>query len=59
MAGTTNLNIRIDKDLKEQTEFFFRIEIGHDFGFYYFVPKSLWPRKIPFEISLGKTGITI
>lgn len=53
MANTTNLNIRIDKDLKEQAEVFFN-ELGFNMttAFNIFVRQSLRQGKIPFEISL-------
>jgi DNA-damage-inducible protein J len=54
MAKTTNLNIRIDQDLKEQAEIFFN-EIGLNMSsaFNIFVRQSLRQGKIPFEISLA------
>ena len=53
MAETTNLNIRIDKDLKEQAEIFFS-ELGLNMttAFNIFVRQSLRQGKIPFELSL-------
>jgi DNA-damage-inducible protein J len=53
MAKTTNLNIRIDKDLKEQAEVFFA-ELGLNMttAINVFVRQSLRQRKIPFEISI-------
>jgi len=55
MAETTNINIRIDKDLKEQAEAFFS-ELGLTMtsAFNIFVRQSLRQRKIPFEVSLSK-----
>ena len=54
MPETTNLNIRIDKELKEQAECFFR-ELGLNMSsaFSIFVRQSLRQGKIPFEISLA------
>ena len=54
MAETTNLNIRIDKDLKEQAEVFFN-ELGLNMSsaFNIFVRQSLRQGKIPFELSLA------
>jgi len=53
MAGSTNVNIRIDKDLKEQAECFFN-ELGLNMSsaFNIFVRQSLRQGKIPFEISI-------
>lgn len=53
MAETTNLNIRIDKELKEQAEVFFN-ELGLNMSsaFNIFVRQSLRQGKIPFELSL-------
>jgi DNA-damage-inducible protein J len=53
VAGTTNLNIRIDRDVKEQAEAFFG-ELGMNMttAINIFVRQSLRMRKIPFEISL-------
>lgn len=53
MSETTNLNIRIDKDLKEQAEIFFS-ELGLNMtaAFNIFVRQSLRQGKIPFELSL-------
>ena len=53
MAGTTNLNIRIDKELKEQAEVFFN-ELGLNMSsaFNIFVRQSLRQGKIPFELSI-------
>ena len=53
MAGTTNLNIRIDKDLKEQAEIFFsELGLNMSSAFNIFVRQSLRQGKIPFEISI-------
>lgn len=54
MAETTNVNIRIDKDLKDQAEVFFS-ELGLTMtsAFNIFVRQSLRQGKIPFEISLA------
>jgi len=53
MPQTTNLNIRIDKDLKEQAEVFFR-ELGLNMttAFNIFIRQSLRQGKIPFDISI-------
>jgi len=53
MAGTTNLNIRIDKELKEHAEVFFN-ELGLNMSsaFNIFVRQSLRQGKIPFELSI-------
>ncbi|MCL2199918.1 MAG: type II toxin-antitoxin system RelB/DinJ family antitoxin [Defluviitaleaceae bacterium] len=53
MAETTNLNIRIDKGLKEQAEVFFN-ELGLNMSsaFNIFVRQSLRQGKIPFELSV-------
>ena len=54
MTETTNLNIRIDKELKEQAEYFFN-ELGLNMSsaFNIFVRQSLRQGKIPFEISIA------
>ena len=51
MAGTTNLNIRIDKDLKERADAVFN-EMGMSIttAFNIFVRQTLRQGKIPFEI---------
>jgi len=53
MAETTNLNIRIDKELKEKAEVFFN-ELGLNMSsaFNIFVRQSLRQGKIPFELSI-------
>ena len=53
MANTTNLNIRIDRELKEQAEVFFN-ELGLNMSsaFNIFVRQSLRQGKIPFELSI-------
>ena len=53
MARTTDLKIRIDKDLKDQAEVFFN-ELGLNMSsaFNIFVRQSLRQGKIPFELSL-------
>jgi DNA-damage-inducible protein J len=54
MANTTNLNIRIDKDLKEQAERFFgELGLNMTTAINLFVRQSLRQGKIPFEISLS------
>ena len=54
MAETTNLNIRIDKEIKEQAEVFFN-ELGLNMSsaFNIFVRQSLRQGKIPFELSIA------
>ncbi|MDR2506162.1 MAG: type II toxin-antitoxin system RelB/DinJ family antitoxin [Oscillospiraceae bacterium] len=54
MIQTTNLNIRIEKALKEQAEELFA-EMGMSIStaFNVFVRQSLRLRKIPFEISVA------
>jgi len=53
MSESTNLNIRIDKDLKDQAETFFS-ELGMNMttAINIFVRQSLRQGKIPFEISI-------
>jgi DNA-damage-inducible protein J len=50
---TTNINIRMEKDLKKQAESLFS-ELGMNMttAFNIFVRQSVRQRKIPFEISL-------
>ena len=51
MAQTTNLNIRIDKELKENAEVFFAdLGLNMTTAFNIFVRQSLRQGKIPFEI---------
>jgi DNA-damage-inducible protein J len=51
MAETTNLNIRIDKDLKEHAEAFFAdLGLNMTTAFNIFVRQSLKQGRIPFEI---------
>ena len=53
MADTTNLNIRMDKELKEQAEAFFaELGLNMSSAFNIFVRQSLRQGKIPFELSL-------
>lgn len=54
MAETTNLSIRIDKELKEQAEQLFS-ELGMNMttAFNIFVRQAVRQGKIPFEISLN------
>ena len=53
MAETTNLNIRIDKELKEQAEVFFsELGLNMSSAFNIFVRQSLRQGKIPFELSI-------
>ena len=53
MPVTTNLNIRIDKELKEQSEIFFS-ELGMNMttAVNIFFRQSLREGKIPFELSI-------
>jgi len=54
MANTTNLNIRIDRELKEQAEVFFcELGLNMSSAFNIFVRQSLRQGKIPFELSLA------
>jgi len=54
MAETTNLNIRIDKELKEQAETFFgELGLNMTTAFNIFVRQSLRQGKIPFELSVA------
>jgi DNA-damage-inducible protein J len=51
MAETTNLNIRIDRELKERAEVFFAdLGMSMTTAFNIFVRQSLRQGKIPFEI---------
>ena len=54
MSKTTNLTIRIDKELKEQAEQLFS-ELGMNMttAFTVFIRQAIRERKIPFEISLN------
>lgn len=54
MSETTNLTIRIDKELKEQAEQLFS-ELGMNMttAFNVFVRQAVRQGKIPFEISLN------
>ena len=54
MANTTNLSIRMDKDLKEQADMLFS-ELGMNMttALNIFVRQSVRQGKIPFEISLN------
>ena len=53
MAETTNLNIRIDKELKSQAEAFFsELGLNMSSAFNIFVRQSLRQGKIPFELSI-------
>ncbi|MDD4568629.1 MAG: type II toxin-antitoxin system RelB/DinJ family antitoxin [Tepidanaerobacteraceae bacterium] len=58
MAKTTNLSIRIDKELKEQAEQLFS-ELGMNMttAFNIFVRQAVRQGKIPFEISLNTPNI--
>jgi len=55
MAETTNLNIRMDKELKERADVFFG-EMGMNMttAINVFIRQSLREGKIPFEISLSQ-----
>ena len=55
MSKTTNLSIRIDKELKEQAESLFS-ELGMNMttAFNVFVRQAVRQGKIPFEISLNQ-----
>ena len=55
MAGTTNISIRMDKDVKAQAEAFLS-ELGMNLttAFNIFVRQSLREGKIPFEISVNQ-----
>ena len=54
MTESTNLSIRIDKELKEQAEnFFSELGLNMSSAFNIFVRQSLRQGKIPFEISLA------
>jgi len=49
MTESTNLNIRIDKELKEQAEYFFsELGLNMSSAFNIFVRRSLRQGKIPF-----------
>ena len=53
MAETTNISIRIDKDVKEQAEVFFNdLGLNMSSAFNIFVRQSLRQGKIPFELSI-------
>jgi DNA-damage-inducible protein J len=53
MAETTNLNIRIDRKLKERAEVFFdELGLNMSSAFNIFVRQSLRQGKIPFELSI-------
>ena len=54
MAETTNLNIRIDRELKERAEVFFsELGLNMSSAFNIFVRQSLRQGKIPFELSVA------
>jgi DNA-damage-inducible protein J len=54
MPETTNLNIRINKDLKERAETFFsELGLNMSSAFNIFIRQALREGKIPFEISLA------
>ena len=53
MSETTNINIRIEKDLKMQAEAFFgQLGLNMTTAFNIFVRQYLRQGKIPFELSL-------
>ena len=53
MTETTNLNIRIEKGLKERAEAFFSdLGLNMSSAFNIFVRQSLRQGKIPFELSV-------
>jgi len=53
MAETTNVNIRIDKELKERAELFFNeLGLSMSSAFNIFIRQSLRQGKIPFELSI-------
>ena len=56
---TTNISIRMDKELKEQTENLFN-ELGMNMttAFNIFLRQSVRQGKIPFEISLNQPNAT-
>ena len=55
MAETTTLNIRIDRELKDQAEIFFgELGLNMSSAFNIFVRQSVRQGKIPFEITLNK-----
>ena len=54
MTESTNLNIRIDKELKEQAEYFFsELGLNMSSAFNIFVRQSSRQGRIPFEFSLA------
>jgi DNA-damage-inducible protein J len=54
MAGTTNLSIRLDRDLKEQADQVFNtMGMSLTTAITVFVRQAVRQRKIPFEISLS------
>jgi len=57
MAETTNLNIRIDRDLKEEADLMFNaLGMNLTTAITIFVKQAVRQKKIPFEIALD-TGI--
>jgi len=53
MSETTNLNIRINKELKEQAEAFFsELGLNMSSAFNIFARQCLRQGKIPFELSI-------
>ena len=53
MAETTNVNIRMDKDVKERAEWLFgEMGLNMTTAFNIFVRQTLRQGKIPFEISV-------
>lgn len=54
MAETTNINVRIDKVLKEQAEsLFFELGMNMTTAFNVFLRQAVRQGKIPFEIALN------
>jgi DNA-damage-inducible protein J len=54
MSETTNLTIRMDKELKKQAEqLFFKLGMNMTTAFTVFVRQAVRQGKIPFEISLN------
>ena len=55
MAETTNLSIRIDRDLKNEADKIFN-ELGLNFttAITVFIKQAVMQKKIPFEISLSE-----
>lgn len=57
MSETTNLNIRIDRELKEEAERIFNaLGMNISTAFNVFVRQAVRQRKIPFEIALDSAA---